>query len=117
MGFRYERPGDIVAHCKFTILLLPSGTSRVTGLRLDYNAYKVVSSSTQTTFFLFTPHKYNDATFLSLEQSDKQLDKETKTALVEVEAREAKRKSKKLKKKGKHGGITGKGKEDTWWWW
>ncbi len=39
--FRYERPGDNVAHCKFTVLLLPSGTSRVTGLGLDYKAYKV----------------------------------------------------------------------------
>ncbi len=39
--FRYERPGDHVAHCKFTVLLLPSGTSRVTGLGLDYKAYKV----------------------------------------------------------------------------
>eukprot|EP01084_Bolivina_argentea_P258179 435162_1 len=71
----YERPGDHVAHCKFTILLLPSGTSRVTGLGLDYKTCK----------------------------SDKELDKMTEDALAEVEAREAKRRSKKLKKKGKQG--------------
>lgn len=27
-----ERPGDIVVHVKFTVLLLPSGTVKVTGL-------------------------------------------------------------------------------------
>ncbi len=38
-------------------------------------------------------------------QSNKELDKISKDALAEVEAREAKRRSKKLKKKGKQGSI------------
>lgn len=31
----YERPGDIVVHFKFTLLLLPSGTVRITGHPVD----------------------------------------------------------------------------------
>lgn len=30
-----ERPGDAVAHFKYTVLLLPSGTAKVTGLAVD----------------------------------------------------------------------------------
>lgn len=28
----YERPGDFIAHVKFTVLLLPGGTTKITGL-------------------------------------------------------------------------------------
>ena len=30
----YERNGDMICHVKFTVLLLPGGTSKVTGLPL-----------------------------------------------------------------------------------
>jgi len=30
----YERPGDQIAHCKFTVLLLASGTVKITGLEM-----------------------------------------------------------------------------------
>jgi hypothetical protein len=44
----YEREGDVVAHAKFTVLLLPSGTTKITGMSIDYSAYSSdkVSSST-----------------------------------------------------------------------
>jgi hypothetical protein len=35
----YEREGDVVAHAKFTVLLLPSGTTKITGMSIDYSAY------------------------------------------------------------------------------
>lgn len=36
----YERPGELVAQFKFTVLLLPSGTHRITGLPFDKNQCK-----------------------------------------------------------------------------
>ena len=36
-----ERQGDIVVHLKFTVLLLPSGTQRITGL--SYPTGSIVS--------------------------------------------------------------------------
>lgn len=36
----YERPGEIVAQFKFTALLLPSGTHRITGLPFDKSQCK-----------------------------------------------------------------------------
>ncbi len=33
-----ERAGDLVVHVKFTVLLLPSGTSKVTGLPFPTDA-------------------------------------------------------------------------------
>ncbi|CAG4918323.1 unnamed protein product [Colias eurytheme] len=36
----YERPGELVAQFKFTVLLLPSGTHRITGLPFDKNMCK-----------------------------------------------------------------------------
>lgn len=35
----YERPGDFVAHVKFTILLLPNGNTKITGLDLPPGLY------------------------------------------------------------------------------
>jgi len=35
-----ERPGDIVAHIKFTVLLLPTGTAKVTGLPYNPSTIK-----------------------------------------------------------------------------
>jgi methionine aminopeptidase len=35
----YERPGDFVAHVKFTILLLPNGNTKITGLDLPAGLY------------------------------------------------------------------------------
>ena len=39
----YERPGDVVTHFKFTVLILPSGTARITGGAEFFNpaAYSV----------------------------------------------------------------------------
>jgi len=34
----HERPGDHVAHFKFTVLILPSGPTRITGLPLTANS-------------------------------------------------------------------------------
>ncbi len=44
MSFRlllvlYERAGAVVAHCKFTLLLLPSGPVQITGLALPEGAF------------------------------------------------------------------------------
>lgn len=36
----YERPGELVAQFKFTALLLPSGTHRITGLPFDKSQCK-----------------------------------------------------------------------------
>ncbi|KAL0271154.1 UNVERIFIED_CONTAM: hypothetical protein PYX00_008342 [Menopon gallinae] len=36
----YEKPGEFVAHFKFTVLLLPSGTHKITGLPFDLSFYK-----------------------------------------------------------------------------
>lgn len=36
----YERPGELVAQFKFTVLLLPSGTHRITGLPFDKSPCK-----------------------------------------------------------------------------
>lgn len=36
----YERPGELVAQFKFTVLLLPSGTHRITGLPFDKSQCK-----------------------------------------------------------------------------
>lgn len=35
----YERPGDVVVHFKFTLLLLPSGSIRITGVAIDPASY------------------------------------------------------------------------------
>ncbi|CAM9575997.1 unnamed protein product [Chrysoparadoxa australica] len=35
----YEKQGDAVAHFKFTVLLLPSGTTKITGLDFQYESY------------------------------------------------------------------------------
>ena len=48
----YERPETFVAHVKFTVLLLPSGTSKITGIELPTGLYvsgedKVVSEELQ----------------------------------------------------------------------
>mmetsp|Transcript_41746 Transcript_41746/g.42352 ORF Transcript_41746/g.42352 Transcript_41746/m.42352 type:complete len:406 (-) Transcript_41746:291-1508(-) len=68
----HERLGAKVAHFKCTVLLLPSGTSRVTGLTLpDYF------------------------------KSEKQPDEETATVLAEIAAKEAKKAAKKKKKRNK----------------
>ncbi|XP_028131164.1 proliferation-associated protein 2G4 [Diabrotica virgifera virgifera] len=36
----YEKPGEIVAHFKFTVLLMPNGPHKITGLPLDPELYK-----------------------------------------------------------------------------
>lgn len=36
----YERPGELVAQFKFTALLLPSGTHKITGLPFDKSLCK-----------------------------------------------------------------------------
>jgi methionine aminopeptidase len=36
----YERPGDVVVHVKFTLLLLPGGNAKITGINLDSNIYQ-----------------------------------------------------------------------------
>ena len=36
----HEAQGDVVAHVKFTVLLLPSGTVKITGMPIDYSAYQ-----------------------------------------------------------------------------
>jgi len=68
----HERTGEYVAHFKCTVLLLPSGTSRVTGLEL--------------------PSYFN---------TDKTPDDETAKVLAEVAEKEAKKKAKAAKKKKK----------------
>jgi methionine aminopeptidase len=35
----HERPGDFVAHFKFTVLLLPGGTSKITGMDLPEGVF------------------------------------------------------------------------------
>lgn len=45
-----EKPGDLVAHFKFTVLLLPSGTTKVTGVPVnleEFQSDKVVSAAVQ----------------------------------------------------------------------
>mmetsp|Transcript_14680 Transcript_14680/g.14780 ORF Transcript_14680/g.14780 Transcript_14680/m.14780 type:complete len:433 (-) Transcript_14680:235-1533(-) len=41
----YERPGDVIAHIKFTVLLLQSGTVKVTGIALSDNSTQYVSDN------------------------------------------------------------------------
>jgi hypothetical protein len=41
-----ERPGDIVVHVKFTVLLLPSGTVKITGLPFPTDAIHSDKAST-----------------------------------------------------------------------
>ncbi|VEN40744.1 unnamed protein product [Callosobruchus maculatus] len=36
----YEKPGEFVAHFKFTVLLMPNGPHRITGLPLDTDQFK-----------------------------------------------------------------------------
>lgn len=36
----YEKPGEFVAHFKFTVLLMPNGPHRITGLPFEQNSYK-----------------------------------------------------------------------------
>jgi curved DNA binding protein len=36
----YEKPGEIVAHFKFTVLLMPNGPHKITGLPLDPELYQ-----------------------------------------------------------------------------
>ncbi|CAH1975155.1 unnamed protein product [Acanthoscelides obtectus] len=36
----YEKPGEFVAHFKFTVLLMPNGPHRITGLPLDTDRFK-----------------------------------------------------------------------------
>jgi curved DNA binding protein len=74
----FERPGDIVAHCKFTVLLLPSGTTKITGVSLEAGAFT----------------------------SDKELGEDAKTLLAELAERAERRKNKKNKKKKAAGGAS-----------
>ncbi|KAJ8985784.1 hypothetical protein NQ317_014438 [Molorchus minor] len=36
----YEKPGEIVAHFKFTVLLMPNGPHKITGLPFDADLYQ-----------------------------------------------------------------------------
>jgi len=69
----YERPGDIVTHFKFTVLILPSGTVRITG---------------GSEFF-------NPACFTALETST--IDEETNVILSMAGKKKKKKRSKKKK--------------------
>jgi len=75
----HEKTGAKVAHFKCTVLLLPGGTKRVTGLEL--------------------PDCFTTA---------KEADEETKKVLVEIEEEEKKKANKKKKKKKKKVGALGK---------
>lgn len=53
----YERPGDQVAHVKFTVLLLPSGTTRVAGLPLTQSVATDKQVDEETAAILSTSSK------------------------------------------------------------
>lgn len=53
----YERPGDQVAHIKFTVLLLPSGTTRVAGLPLTQTIVTDKQVDEETAAILATSSK------------------------------------------------------------
>jgi len=36
----YAKPGDCVVHFKFTVLILPSGPTRITGIALDLDSIR-----------------------------------------------------------------------------
>ncbi|XP_077294363.1 proliferation-associated protein 2G4 [Arctopsyche grandis] len=42
----YEKPGELVAHFKFTVLLLPSGPLRITGLPVDVDQFETENAVT-----------------------------------------------------------------------
>lgn len=42
----YEKPGELVAHFKFTVLLLPSGPLRITSLPVDVDQFESENSVT-----------------------------------------------------------------------
>jgi len=68
----YERPGDFVAHVKFTVLLLPSGQTQITGFPLQEG--------------LFVTEKTVDAdTAALLATSNKKKKKKKKKAIGEAE--------------------------------
>lgn len=70
----YERPETFVAHVKFTVLLLPSGTSKITGVELPTGLY--------------------------VSAEDKVLSEELQALLAEEQATKKKKKSKKKKASG-----------------
>ena len=72
-GVLFERDSEFVAQFKFTLLLMPNGPMRITGLPFDTSIYesqykvedealKVISYLILTAFTLFLPAKY---TFLA----------------------------------------------------
>jgi curved DNA binding protein len=69
----FERPDTFVAHVKFTVLLLPGGTTKVTGLTLPQGVY--------------------------VSGEDKVVSEDLQAMLSEAEAKAAKKKKKKSKKK------------------
>lgn len=69
----FERPDTFVAHVKFTVLLLPGGTSKVTGIGLPQGVY--------------------------VSAEDKVVSEELQAMLSDAEAKAAKKKKKKNKKK------------------
>ncbi len=84
----YERPGSVVCHVKFTVLLLPSGTVKVTGLDLPVGQF--VSEGTFWNII--------NLILLIILNSGRTIPEEIQTVLNTESAAESKKKKKKAKK-------------------
>ena len=94
----YERTNDMIVHIKFTILLLPGGTIKITGLPMPEGLVtdKVLFSSFDSRYF-HTYHTFTSKTMIQALPED--------VLAILAENPEKKKKDKKKKDKKKSGGA------------